>query len=134
MSFTHEASTGLTIWLVLLIPFTIWDATYVFLRPHTLPGGKWHDPYFSPNTHYASVDRMYGRKNWESGDGFVAAHDILHLTECSLAAIYLWIVFVHGVPTQGIKRAVTGKAASLAVIVGLMEGAMTLEMTLMCSE
>ena len=134
MSFTHETSTALTIWLILLIPFTIWDSTYVFLRPYTLPGGKWHDTFFSPNTHYASVDLMYSRKNWESGDGFVAAHDVLHLTECTLAAIYLWIVFVYGRRTQGISRAVTGNHASLALIVGLMEGAMTLEMTLMCSQ
>ena len=133
MPFTHENSPRLTVWLILLIPFTIWDATYVLLRPYSLPGGKWHKP-FSWNENYASVDLMYSRRNWESGDGFVAAHDILHLTECALAASYLWIIFVYGKPIKGLRRNVTGKHASLAVILGLMEGAMTLEMTLMCSE
>ena len=96
MSWTHHSSPLITIWLLLLIPFTIWDSAYIFLRPFSLPGGLWHEPFFTPYTDYADIDLMYSRAGWESGDGFVAAHCVLHLIECMLTAIYLWFVFAYG--------------------------------------
>src|SRR6186713_470316 len=94
MAWSHTSSLALICWLVFLIPFTIMDSSYIFLRPHSLPGGTWHSPYYSSiYAYYATVDLMYSRKNWESGDGFAAAHCVMNLLECAFSAAYLWQIW-----------------------------------------
>lgn len=134
MARTHRSSPIIVIWLTLLVPLTIWDSAYIFLRPHSLPGGKWHEPYFHLHKDYAGIDLMYSRQGWESGDGFVAAHCVLHLTECALGACYLCLLFKRGQSLGwfGLHRALNGDAAGLSVVIGIVEAAMTLEMTVLC--
>ena len=65
---------------------------------------------------------------------FVAAHCVLHLLECALGACYLGLLFSCGksLGRGDLERAVSGEVAGLVVVVGIVGGAMTLEMTLLC--
>ncbi|KAF7513951.1 hypothetical protein GJ744_006565 [Endocarpon pusillum] len=133
---THTTPLAIAVWLQILIPFTVWDSAYVFLRPYSLPGGLWHWPLFAPYAHYATIDRMYSRAGWESGDAFVAAHCVLNLAECALATGYLFMAKRYGARREsggGWGRTVlSGRPARWAVVLGLVQGAMTAAKTVLC--
>jgi hypothetical protein len=127
MAWTHTPRLPILCWIVFAFPFTIWDTAYIFLRPHTLPGHKWHAPIFTPYSDYAAVDRVYGEQAWLEKDGFTSAQGIINMTEVTLYAVYFWIVMTRGpksAATRG-KRAVSGKAGGLAVTLGLVAGSVT---------
>lgn len=132
MAFTHTVCPTIWTWLVILVPFTIGDSAYIFLRPDSLPGGPLN--YLWPGyTTYSTIDLMYSRKEWESGNGFVAAHCVLNLLECVFGAWYLALVFSAGERNQATgKTELTGDAARRAVVLGLIQGAMTVDKTILC--
>ena len=132
MAWTRTPSLAILLWLSALIPFTVWDLAYIFLRPHSLPSGPWHRPVFAPYTAYAETDLIYGPSAWESGDGFVAAHCVLNLLAYALGSTYLWLVLMHGRKGIGMHNALGGAAGRRAALIVLVEGAMTATKTVTC--
>jgi hypothetical protein len=136
MAWTHTPRLPILCWVVFAFPFTIWDTAYIFLRPHTLPGHKWHAPIFTPYSDYAAVDRVYGELAWLEKDGFTAAQGVINMTEVTLYAVYFWIVMTRGNKSAvtGGKRIVGGASAGLAVALGLIAGSVTATKTALYCE
>ena len=132
MTWSHTPSLPTLLWISLAIPFTIWDSLYMFLRPHTLPGQKWHSPIWSLYGTYASVDHMYNHQAWEEKDGFAVAQCVGSLIECALYAWYGALVWKYG---DGRKLwAVGEKEGGKACVVGLVAGSMATGKTMLCGE
>lgn len=93
---THTPSRFVLLWLYITIPLLAWDILYCLGRPHTLPGGKWHDPIWTPYTNYAEVDHVYGWKAWEESNGFTVAQAIMNIVENALYVVYLRLVSQEG--------------------------------------
>jgi hypothetical protein len=87
--FTHTPSPLTLVWLLTSIPLVFWDATFVFLRPHSFPGGKYHWPIWSPYAIQAELDYTYGIKKWEEGDGFNGAQSAVNIVENVIYLVYL---------------------------------------------
>lgn len=135
MTWEHTPRLPILCWAVFAVPFTIWDTAYIFLRPHTLAGHKWHAPIFTPYSDYAAVDRVYGEQAFLEKDGFTAAQGIINMTEVTIYAIYFWIVMAKGNKSVATgKRTVGGKAGGLAVALGLAAGSMTFTKTALYCE
>lgn len=100
----HAPSTAVTLWLVMSIPFVLWDAGYVLLRPHSMPGNKLHSPVWTPYALYGTIDYIYGWPAFNARNGFTAAQTIMNLVETVGYLYYLGIVFGYGAtvaPTTG---------------------------------
>ena len=79
---SHSPSFATKLWILVSVPLVIWDIMYALGMPHTLPGGKWHEPLFVPYARYGQIDHVYGAKAWETGGGFVRAQSVLNVVEC----------------------------------------------------
>lgn len=123
MSWTHTPRLPIVLWALWAFPFTVWDAAYIFLRPHTMPGGVWHEPFFRPMVQWATVDRIYGEHAWLKKEGFTAAQGVINVLEISLYMVYLMIVHRNG---GALRRAsFGGRPAAWAVLVGFAAGVVT---------
>ena len=113
---THTPTTVIVAWLALSIPLVIWDAIYILLRPHTLPGGRFHKPIWVPYVLYGAVDKLYGAAAWKGGiaDGFVVASAVLNVVEVAGYVAYLYMVVVKG----GGMEAVRSRASSIGASAG----------------
>ncbi|KAJ4298010.1 hypothetical protein N0V90_005909 [Kalmusia sp. IMI 367209] len=101
----------------------MWDATYIFLRPHTFPGGKYHQPLFEPMVQWATVDHIYGEHGWLEKEGFTAAQGVINVLEVTLYMVYFGIAWQHG---SGLKRnSFGGRSAAWAVLIGFGAGVVT---------
>ncbi|KAL3478553.1 hypothetical protein BJX99DRAFT_104979 [Aspergillus californicus] len=98
-SWVHTPTTAITLWLLISCPVVLWDTGYVLLRPHSMPGGKWHSPVWSPYALYATVDYIYGWPALEANNGFTATQSILNLVETACYLYYLWVVYKYGQAT-----------------------------------
>ncbi|KAK7539088.1 hypothetical protein IWX49DRAFT_539652 [Phyllosticta citricarpa] len=127
----HAPRRAILYWLYISLPLVTWDASYVFLRPHSMPGGSLHAPVFSPYKIYCDVDYNYGWPAWEDGRGFTAAQSLLNVAETLLYVAYLAIVL--RAPATGkspkARKVVQGSAAGKAVIIGFTAAVMTLSKT-----
>ena len=105
-----------------------------------MPGGKLHNPIWSPYAIYCNVDYFYGWPALEANDGFTAAQSILNIVETVMYIAYLWIVYTYGVResdksgrgTSNVilgKRKVVGKEAGLAVLIVWSAAVMTVSKT-----
>ena len=130
MAWAHTPRTAFLAWIVFTFPFTIWDAIYIILRPHSLPGHKWHEPIWIPVAKYAAVDGIYGEEAWAAGEGWTAAQGVINVTEVSLYLVYFWIVQSRGRK----ERKVKGRDAGLACVIGLIAGTMTLTKSVLYCE
>ncbi|KAI4153321.1 MAG: hypothetical protein L6R39_001604 [Caloplaca ligustica] len=92
----HKPTVLTVLWLIVSLPLVIWDSIYVLGRPHTMPGGKWHEPVYTPYALYATVDYMYGWPAYESGNGFTMAQCSLNVLETICYLAYLYIFWEHG--------------------------------------
>ncbi|KZF23515.1 hypothetical protein L228DRAFT_282236 [Xylona heveae TC161] len=143
---THTPSNLTLLWLAIAVPLVLWDAGYVFLRPHTMPGGFLHSPLWLPYVFYGSVDYVYGLPAFEQSDGFPAAQSALNLLETFLYVAYLAIVFRYGKVVSGRgrgapksrkagwlgqPRVVSGQMAGAAVLIGYATAVMTLSKTVL---
>ncbi|EWC46057.1 hypothetical protein DRE_04631 [Drechslerella stenobrocha 248] len=108
-SFSHTPPPLLRLWLAIAIPLVTWDFLYVFLRPHSMTGGKWHGPW-RPYSLYAQVDLVYGRQHYDDGEGFNPAQSLMNFVETAAYVYYVWLVGVRG-------RKVVGGDASTALVV-----------------
>lgn len=100
----HTPSAAVTIWLVMSVPLVLWDAGYVLLRPHSMPGGKWHSPIWTPYALYGTIDYIYGWPAFNARNGFTAAQTVLNLLETACYVFYLAVIYRYGatvMPTSG---------------------------------
>lgn len=105
----HTPSAIVLLWLLFAVPVVLWDTAYVLLRPHTMPGGKLHSPFFRPYALYGTVDYTYGWPAYKSGHGFPAGQGLMNLFETLGYVFYLSVVYRHGTTATGSGRASTKK-------------------------
>src|SRR5947209_7004044 len=94
-TWAHTPSNITVIWLLISIPLVMWDTGYLILRPHSMPGGKYHYPIWSLYETYCRVDHVYGWPAYESGDGFPLAQGSLNIVETCMYLYYLYIVWAY---------------------------------------
>ncbi|KAF3343665.1 hypothetical protein VdG2_07723 [Verticillium dahliae VDG2] len=88
-AWSHRPSNLTLAWLAISLPLVAWDTGYVMLRPHSMPGGAWHAPLWTPYELYGRIDGVYGIKAYEAGDGFTAAQAFLNIVETLMYLAYL---------------------------------------------
>ncbi|KAK4234462.1 hypothetical protein C8A03DRAFT_18636 [Achaetomium macrosporum] len=129
---SHTPTTGVLLWLAISLPLVAWDTAYMLLRPHSMPGGALHWPLWVPYKLYGEVDHMYGFKQWHLRNGFAAAQSVMNAVETLLYLGYLWVWHRQGrevVP--GRKKAVSGRAGAVAVVLGFSAAVMTVSKTVL---
>ncbi|KAJ5911521.1 uncharacterized protein N7473_000824 [Penicillium subrubescens] len=124
----HTPSAALTIWLVVSVPLVIWDAGYVLLRPHSMPGGRLHSPIWTPYALYGTVDYIYGWPAYNARNGFTAAQTVMNVVETLGYLYYLWIGFVWLLAGE---KVVAGRTGAIALLVAFTASVMTLSKTLL---
>lgn len=130
-SWTHNPDPITLLWLLVSLPLVIWDMGYVFLRPHSMPGGYLHNLIWKPYALYGTVDYIYGDKAWNENNGFTAAQSLLNLAESLGYVVYLWVVWQHGV---GERRVLPGGWGGIACLVGFTVSVMTVSKTVLYCE
>ncbi|KAE8338430.1 hypothetical protein BDV24DRAFT_87567 [Aspergillus arachidicola] len=141
----HAPSTAIIIWLVVSVPVVIWDAGYVLLRPHSMPGNKLHFPMWIPYARYGAIDYTYSWPAFNARNGFPAAQAVLNLVECIGYIYYLWMVYRHGVSASGgrgqrkakkglmwmlrTEKVVSGRTGATALLVAYSASLATLSKT-----
>ncbi|KAL6233407.1 hypothetical protein BDW75DRAFT_191079 [Aspergillus navahoensis] len=98
----HRPTTALTLWLLISCPLVLWDAGYCLLRPHSMPGGKYHS-FWSGYKWYGTVDYIYGWPAFNANNGFTNAQAVVNLLETGGYLYYLWVVYRHGTVVGGSK-------------------------------
>jgi len=119
------------LWLFISLPLVIWDAFYVLLRPHTMPGGSLSWPIYSPYALYGTIDYTYGEKAWNDHNGFTAAQTALNVFETAGYLGYLWVVWQYG---EGEKRVLRGGWGGVACLTGFALSVMTVSKTVLYCE
>ncbi|KAJ5636534.1 uncharacterized protein N7484_009847 [Penicillium longicatenatum] len=143
----HTPSVALTLWLVFSVPLVIWDASYVLLRPHSMPGGRLHSPLWTPYALYGKIDYIYGWPAFNARNGFTAAQTALNVVETLGYLYYLFIVYHHGatvVSGRGAStqkkglvwlltgdKVVAGRTGAIALMVAYTASVMTLSKTVL---
>lgn len=143
----HTPSVAITVWLVVSIPLVIWDASYVLLRPHSMPGGRLHSPVWTPYALYGTVDYIYGWPAFEARNGFTAAQTVMNVAETIGYIYYLAVVYYYGATVtsgrgapkvkKGLlwlltgEKVVAGKTGAIALLVAYSASVMTLSKTLL---
>lgn len=143
-AWSHTPSTFTLVWLFISLPLVIWDTGYVMLRPHSMPGGKWHWPIWAPYELYGRIDHVYGFPAWDAKDGFAGAQGTLNAVETAMYGIYLYIAYSYGVAEPGKmgrgspgilgRRKIVGREAGVAVLIGIAACIMTLSKTVLYCE
>lgn len=135
--YVHKPRLSILAWLIVSLPLIAWDMLYVFLRPHTMPGGKLHSPLWTPYALYGAVDYIYGWPAWNGHVGFTAAQSVMNGAE---SAFYGWYLYVVG--RQAVDRSyagtsqlkVKGEGAKLAVLLAFSAAVMTVSKTMLYCE
>ncbi|KAL2847227.1 hypothetical protein BJY01DRAFT_212727 [Aspergillus pseudoustus] len=144
----HTPTAAVSLWLLISCPLVLWDAGYVLLRPHSMPGGKWHSPIWSPYALYGTVDYIYGWPAYNSNNPFTAAQTYLNVVETAGYLYYLWVVYRHGTPAPGAssrgggksqslwsvftgERVVAGRTGAIALLAAFSASVMTLSKTIL---
>jgi len=141
-SYSHVANPIITTWLLISLPLVFWDTGYIFLRPHSMPGGRCHWPLWTPYALYGTVDYMYGWPAWNNGVGFTAAQGTLNALEAALYIYYLYVLATQGGnavlriwDVNGFWRAdvitVQGPAVTTAVLACFASAVMTVSKTVL---
>jgi hypothetical protein len=125
---THAPTLATRIWILVSLPLVLWDTGYVLGRPHTLPGGAWHAPLWTPYELYGRVDLIYSPAAWARGEGFTGAQALLNVVETAMYLVYAALVWGRG------SSGVGGKRGGLAVMVGFAAAVMTLSKTVLYCE
>ncbi|KAK2732886.1 hypothetical protein FQN57_002452 [Myotisia sp. PD_48] len=144
----HIPSPLVLLWLIFSVPLVFWDLSYVFLRPHSMPGGKWHS-IWSPYALYGAVDHIYGWPAYNAGDGFNAAQSAMNLIESACYVFYLGTIWVKARPVGSREKMqkthriasvmsffaqeqqVDGRAGAVALVVVFSATLMTLSKTVL---
>lgn len=105
----HTPSVVVLAWLSISVPLVIWDTGYVLLRPHSMPGGKYHSPIWTPYALYGTIDYIYGWPAFNARNGFTAAQGLLNVFETVAYIFYLVVVYFYGTTATAAGRASTKK-------------------------
>ncbi|KAI4110603.1 MAG: hypothetical protein LQ339_001179 [Xanthoria mediterranea] len=131
----HTPKALTLLWLIVSLPLVVWDTGYVVLRPHSMPGGKWHRPFYTPYALYGTVDYVYGWPAYESGDGFTMAQSGMNVLETIGYLGYLYIFWMHGegqwVLAKGQRRSIGGGWGGLACLLGFALSILTFSKTML---
>lgn len=130
---SHTPTSLIKIYLAISLPFCTWDILYVLLRPHSMPGGKYHWPLWVPYELYGRVDYVYGWKAWDEHNGFTAGQTWMNVVETALYICYLTIVFRFGQQSAG-TRTLYGQKAGCAALIGYSAAIMTFSKTALYCE
>ncbi|KAL3447901.1 hypothetical protein BJX65DRAFT_307578 [Aspergillus insuetus] len=146
-NWVHTPTAAVSLWFFISCPLVLWDAGYVLLRPHSMPGGKWHSPIWTPYALYGTVDYIYGWPAYNSHNGFTAAQTYLNLAETAAYLYYLWIVYKYGTTPAPVAsrrsksqrlwsaftgdRVVGGRTGAIALLVAFSASVMTLSKTIL---
>jgi hypothetical protein len=111
---------------------------YVFMRPHTMPGGKFHSPIWTPYALYGTVDYLYGWPAWNNNVGFTAAQSFLNLVESGGYVWYLVMCEVYGGTAfrefwKG-RTTLQGRYVGVGVLVCFSAAVMTVSKTVLYCE
>ncbi len=143
---SHTPSNLTLVWLIISLPLVIWDASYVMLRPHSMPGGYLHSPIWTPYALYGTVDHIYGWKAYNAHNGFTAAQTALNIVETLIYGYYLWVVYAYGKSSKmkgrgaprpstagwfGEAKSISGPEGAVAAVIGLSASVMTVSKTLL---
>lgn len=121
----HQPRLEVIIWACCTFPFTVGNTAYIFLRPHSLPGHKWHDPIFHPIAQWAAIDHLYGEQGWIQHEGFTAAQGVINMLEVMMLMTYAFIVHFNAWGGIFRERPIGGKWAARAMVVGFGTGVVT---------
>ena len=102
-SYVHIPTTITITWLIVSLALVFWDTGYVFLRPHSMPGGSLSNPIWTPYQKYAEVDYMYGFPAWNNHVGFTAAQASLNVAESVGYMYYLVMCWIYGGGFEGLQ-------------------------------
>lgn len=131
----HKPTALTILWLLVSLPLVLWDSIYIIGRPHTMPGGKWHQPMYTPYALYGEVDFMYGWPAYESGNGFTMAQGSLNVLETACYIGYLYIFWTYGkgqwTYAQGQQRSIGGGWGGLACLLGFSVSLLTFGKTVL---
>ncbi|KAH0844164.1 hypothetical protein AYO21_02084 [Fonsecaea monophora] len=142
-AYSHRAPPLLLIWLFVSLPLVVWDTGYIALRPHSMPGGKFHTPIWSLYALYGTVDYVYGWPAWDGHVGFTAAQASLNVIETVMYIYYLSTVLSNGTggllncrSPQGFflgerDKFISGPGVATAVVVLFSAAVMTLSKTIL---
>lgn len=143
-AWAHTPSNLVLVWLAVSLPLVLWDAGYVLLRPHSMPGGKYHWPLWVPYELYGRTDYIYGWKAYNEKNGFTAAQTVMNLIETAGYFTYLGLILrfgkqsvAHGrgAPKNagwlGQQRSLTGEKAACAALVAYSSAILTLAKTML---
>lgn len=131
---SHIPSRLTVTWLTISLPLVAWDTGYVLGRPHTMIGGKWHDPIWTPYGLYSNVDLVYGLKALDENNGFTAAQSTMNIIESGMYILYLLIIGLSARRDAKGRRALRGRNAGFAMLLGFGASLMTLSKTLLYGE
>lgn len=122
------------------------------LRPHSMPGGSLHYPFWTPYELYGRVDKVYGFEAIETKNGWTAAQGLVNAFETTAYLVYLYLVFKYGEqePVQGRgapdksvmgqlrglseSRTLSGRLAGIAVVVAFSTATVTFWKTVLYCE
>ena len=131
----HKPTALTLLWLAISLPLVFWDSAYVALRPHSMPGGKWHRPIFTPYALYGTIDYIYGWPAYESGNGFTLAQGSLNILESIGYIGYIWVFWQHGeglwTYAEGQKRSIGGGWGGVACLFGFSLSLLTFSKTVL---
>ncbi|GAA97170.1 uncharacterized protein L969DRAFT_57196 [Mixia osmundae IAM 14324] len=111
----HQPRAWITLWFFVSSLLVIWDTGYLFARPHSMPGGKYHY-LWSPYSIYSKVDYIYGFPSYDRNDGFPLAQASLNIVETILNFGYLGLAI---------------EKSPLAVMIGFTSVVMTFSKTIL---
>ncbi|XP_065885867.1 uncharacterized protein [Dysidea avara] len=108
---SSHSSRWPVVWFFLSALVVIYECGFVLLRPHTLPGGKFHD-FFTPYDEYIKIDKGYGNIK----DEFVWAGTWMNIIEVLLQFLTILLIL---------------RRSSKAVLIGFLVSALTFWKTLL---
>lgn len=77
-------------WFIISSLIVCWDTGYIFARPHSFFGGKWHW-LWAPYKQYGDVDLIYSKRFFDLHNGFTAAQGAMNVVETVLNFTYVYL-------------------------------------------
>lgn len=121
MPFAHKPRYWIVVWSLVSLLSGWYDVLYVCLRPHSLPGGRWHAPFFKPMEQWAAFDNLYGAQACIQGDTILLTKISISCFEVCLHLAYLCQLARPGALRSTLEsRRVAGRFAPQIALCGLL--------------
>jgi hypothetical protein len=119
MVLTHDPRLEITMWFIWNFISINYDMYYTNLRPHSLPGHKWHAP-FKPLGQWAAIDNLYGERAWIENDTILAGVTSISGFEAMLCLVYLWSLVRGRGSSKATKTNTVRPMTTHTAVIGLM--------------